>query len=151
MGRKILRTAGVALAELEAGERERPRQLRSFEQGTRRGEENPHSSAGKFLERLDTLSGDLGVRLDLTEPFSRGVKGDRQCLVNGFEVCQPSLRCGNAFSYDNEKATRVSPAETGDNYAVAGTWETREVYARGQGRKDRSRARELVERLYGLG
>ena len=151
MQREIFRAARVALAKLEAGERECARQLRSLEEGTRRGEENPHTTSGKLLERFNTLAGDLSVRLDLSKTFSRRIQRDRQCVVNRFEIGEPSLRCGNAFGYDNKKATRVSPAETGDYHTVAGTWETREVYTRGQGRKNRSRARELVECLYGLG
>jgi len=150
MRREIFGTPGVAFAELQSRVLERSRKLSPLEKGARGGEEDPNVSSCQSLQCLDALACNFCVRLRLSESLTRWIERDGQLFIQRFEVSEPTLRCGDALRYDDEKSARGVPRQRGDDRRVAGTWKPREVYARVRGRKSRQRTREFGESLDSL-
>jgi hypothetical protein len=88
---QIFRPAGVSLSQLETGPGQRAGKLGLLQQSTRSGKKNAHLSTPYPLERLNALARYFGVRLDLSETFSRWVKRDKPRVPQRLEISQPPL------------------------------------------------------------
>ena len=124
MGCEIFRTPGVALSQLEPRVRKRAGQLRSLEQSAGGGEQNSYVTAAETFECLHPLASYFGVRLSFSESFARGIKRDGKLGIHRLEIGEPPLGGSHTFGNNDKKPPRALSAQSGDNNAVAGTFES---------------------------
>ena len=116
--------ADIALAKLQPCIGQGARQLRLFEHGTRRRDQQPHPAARQLLERFDTLAGHFGVRFYLAEAFARRVEGHRNVVHQRLQVCQPPFRVAYLIGNHHEQALRFGACQGGDEDRVTASGKT---------------------------
>jgi hypothetical protein len=124
MGCEVFRAPGVTLSEFEPRVLKRAGELRSLDQSPGGGKQHSHVTAAETLECLHPLAGYFGVGLRFAESLARGIKRDGELGVHRLEIGEPPL--GGSYTLGNyyKKTPRALSAQSGDNNAVAGTFES---------------------------
>jgi len=124
MGCEVFRTPRVAFSQLDPRIRQRARELRSLEQSPSGCEEDSYVTAAETLECLHALAGYFGVRLSFSESLARRIKRDGKLGIHRLEIGEPALGGSHAFGNNDKKPPRALSAQSGNNNAVAGTFES---------------------------
>jgi hypothetical protein len=124
---KVFGASCVAFSQLESRLGERSRKLGLLEKCTSRRKKNRDLSAPNAFERLDALTGYLGVRLYFTEAFAGRIERNEARVPKRLQVGQPPLCTGHTFGHNHEKPAVTGMRERGYNDRVAGTWEAGRV------------------------
>ena len=125
--REIFRPASVALPQLEPRRGERARKLGALEKRAGGGDENPEIALANSLESLDSLSGDFGVGLGLTETLARRVERNRFGFDERRQIREPALGACNVVIYDDEESSGGILSERGEHNGIAGSVQSTDV------------------------
>jgi hypothetical protein len=101
---ELARPTHVAFAELDAKIGERARETSALEQRARSRQQHADLAATQPLDRLDALSRNLDVRLDLAEPFARRIERDGRLVDERVQIGEQTLRLRHAVSHDDDEA-----------------------------------------------
>jgi hypothetical protein len=64
------------------------------------------------------------VRLGFAESLAWRIKRDGQIVIQRFEIREPALGSRHTFGDNDKKPPGALSAQSGDDYAVAGTFES---------------------------
>jgi hypothetical protein len=118
MRRQVLESPTLAAPQDEPRLGEGAREACPLLHRARGGEEHADPASRERLQRLHALPRDLGVWLDLAEPFARGIERHLFAREHRLQIPQPALRLRELIGDDDEEAVRLRGGECRDEHRI---------------------------------